>query len=219
MRGLGIDCADGSVRSWLKRLHLLPGPRLGDVLKSWDVLLAAEFLSEAVCIDEPVLDIGAYASEILPALIQKGYSNLTGVDLNPDIALMPGADRIRYLLGDFYGGMFADESFSAITAISVIEHGYDPERLLPEVSRLLRPGGYFIASVDYWPEKIDTSGIRVFGLEWIIFSRSDVQNLFDTASRYGLSPVGNLDFDAVDPLVVWQGKRYTFAWMILSKAG
>lgn len=218
MRTQGIDCADGALRRLLKKLHVISGPQVGDLFKSWDVQLTAEFLLENLRRDEPVLDIGAYASEILPALDNKGFSNLTGVDLNAAVTMMPSADRIRYHVGDFYGSLRAKEPFSAITAISVIEHGYEPERLFAEISRLLRPGGYFIASVDYWPEKIDTTGIRVFDLDWIVFSRADLQDLFTTASRYGLKPVGNLDFVADVPLVVWQGKRYTFAWLVVKKA-
>jgi SAM-dependent methyltransferase len=53
---------------------------------------------------------------------------------------------------------FEDRSFSCITSISVIEHGFDGSRLVREVSRLLVRGGYFIASFDCWPEKIDSSG-------------------------------------------------------------
>ena len=66
---------------------------------------------------------------------------------------------------------FPDGSFGAITAISVIEHGFESARLLREISRLLRPGGYFVASFDYWPEKVDTTGIDIFGMDWTIFSR------------------------------------------------
>lgn len=214
---LGMDLADGRVRSFMKRLHLHPGHRLGDRIKSWDVFKSADFILERLDRDDPVLDIGAYASEILPALSQKGFTRLAGIDLNPDIKKMPYAGKIDYHTGDFYCGTFSDKSFSAITAISVIEHGYAPQRLLPEISRLLRPGGYFIASVDYWPDKIDTRGVKAFGLDWIIFSRSEIQELFDQASRFGLNPVGDIDFEAGDPLIDWQGKNYTFAWFVLKK--
>lgn len=218
LRDLGINCADGVIRILLKKLHLLSGPVLGDFMKSWDVHETAGFLIENLNKNEPILDLGAYASEILPALHQAGFSDLTGIDLNPEVAGMPHHHQIRYLVGDFYGSVFTDRSFSAITAISVIEHGYEPERLFPEISRLLRPGGYFIASVDYWPEKIDTGGIRVFDLDWLVFSRSELQDLFDIACSYGLVPLGDLDFEAENSLIAWQGKQYTFAWMVLMKA-
>lgn len=217
MRRRGIDCADGLLRSFLKRLHLLRGQRLGDRVKSWDVLHTLCFISEHLDQKDPVLDLGAYASEILPALSCSGFSSLSGIDLNPDLKNMPNDGKIRYITGNFYESNLPTESCSAITAISVIEHGFDSNRLLSEVSRILRPDGYFIASVDYWPEKIDTGGIKVFGLDWMIFSQADMQKLLNEASRFGMVPVSDLDFTADQLPISWQGKSYTFAWFALKK--
>jgi SAM-dependent methyltransferase len=215
---LGIDCADGWLRSFLKKLHFLPGERFGDRVKSWDVLHTVSFISERLNSSDPILDLGAYASEILPALNRSGFTSLTGIDLNPDLRKMPDANKIRYIIGNFYESDLRSGSFSAITAISVIEHGFDGNRLLSEVSRLLCPGGYFIASVDYWSEKIDTNGIKAFGLDWIIFSQKDIQKLLNEASRFGLAPVGELDFTTDQAPISWLGKSYTFAWFALKKS-
>jgi len=73
---------------------------------------------------------------------------------------------------------FKSNYFSAITAISVIEHGFESDRLLAEVSRLLKVGGYFIVSVDYWKDKISTDGLTAFGMDWMIFSREDLRCVF-----------------------------------------
>lgn len=218
MRSLGIDCADGLLRSFLKKLHLLPGQRLGDRVKSWDVLHTLRFILEHLDHKDPVLDLGAYASEILPALSRSGFSSLTGIDFNPDLKKMPDARKIRYITRNFHESGLQAESFSAITAISVIEHGFDRNRLLSEVSRLLRPGGYFIASVDYWSKKIDTSGIKAFGLDWMIFSRDDILTFLDEAKNYGLVPIGETDFETDQTPIRWLGKSYTFAWFVLEKS-
>ena len=145
------------------------------------------------------------------------YTNLTGVDLNPRIKKMPFAGPIRYEVADFMATPFSDVSFGAITAISVIEHGFNSDRLLREISRLLRPGGYFIASFDYWPEKIDTTGTKIFGMDWTIFSREEVLDLVSRAKGYGLEPVGDIALDAGDRVIHWGGKEYTFGWMTLRK--
>ncbi len=218
MRRRGIDCADGLLRSFLKKLHMLPGQRLGDRVKSWDVLHTLHFISEHLDHKDPVLDLGAYASEILPALSRSGFSSLTGIDFNPDLNKMPDAWKIRYITGNFYESDLQAESFSAISAISVIEHGFDCNRLLSEVSRLLRPGGYFIASVDYWSEKIDTGGIKAFGLDWMIFSRENILTFLDEAKKYGLVPMGEADFETDQAPIRWLGKSYTFAWFVLKKS-
>jgi len=217
LKEMGADAADAAFIALLKRNRLLPGKAVGDQLKSWDVWKTVSFIRQNLPIDAAVLDLGAYACEILPALHQLGYRSLTGVDLNPNLSAMPYQESIRYLVGNFLETTLHDGTFDAITAISVIEHGYQPERLCAEVSRLLKSGGYFLASIDYWGDKIDTSGITVFGLDWLIFSRSDVDRLIEVADLYGLEPVGSIKLDASDALIHWQSRDYTFAWLALRK--
>src|SRR2546423_3782575 len=169
-------------RGWLRSLLRPRTIEVGDRLKSWDVLRTVRFLEANIARDDAVLDIGAYASEILCILKKLGYTRLSGVDFNRDLVRMPYAESIRYEVADFMHTRFPDESFAAVTAISVIEHGFNSEALLNEVTRLLRPGGYFIASFDYWREKIDTSTTPIFGLDWRIFSRAEVDEFIASAA-------------------------------------
>jgi SAM-dependent methyltransferase len=174
-------------------------------------------MMEHVPRDSHVLDIGAYASEVLYILNTLGYTDLTGVDLNPRLSQMPHADTIKYREANFLHSPFPDESFHAVTAISVIEHGFHEKQLLAEMARLLKPGGYFLASVDYWPEKVDTIGMEVFGLDWIIFSEDELRSLMENAPEFGLRPFGKMSFGASERTIRWGGKRYTFAWLVLKK--
>jgi SAM-dependent methyltransferase len=217
MSALGVDCADGRIKTFLKRFHLISGDRFGDHVKSWDLLKTIQFINENIDKKNPILDLGAYCSEILPALECLGYTELIGIDLNPNINKMPSSNNIKYMIGNFFNTNLPAQSMAAITAISVIEHGFDSEKLLSEVSRLLQPGGYFIVSADYWSKKIDTTGIQVFGLDWMIFSPEEIKNFFIESSRYGLSPVGALDFETDSAPINWSEKSYTFAWFVLKK--
>ncbi len=217
LRRMGASCVSSWPVPLLRRLGILGGVNLGDRLKSWDILTSAKFLLDRLPMEAPVLDIGAYASEILCSLHRLGFTSLSGIDLNPEIRRMPHSDAIRYEVADFMRAPFKDGSFDAVTAISVIEHGLDAPRLLKEVSRLLRPGGYFIASFDYWPEKIGTDGMKIFDMDWIIFSRKDVFALIEEAGNHGLVPVGELSLDAAERVIHWGGKEYTFAWIALKK--
>ncbi len=217
LKAKGVSSIESSFRSFLRRYGLVRGVVLGDLEKSWDVLETLGFIEKHVKRDEPILDIGCYASEIIVALHKSGYTNLTGADLNPDLRLMPCQDSIRYENTNFMHTPFADASFKTITSISVIEHGFDAHALLKEMSRLLQPGGYFIASFDYWPEKIDTTEIKFFGMDWLIFSKNDVTDFIALASNYGLIPVGDLYFDGQDTPIECAGKKYTFGWLVLKK--
>lgn len=205
-------------RTHLRRIGIGAGIPVGDAVKSWDVYMTLDFLSKHVGKSESILDIGAYASEVIVALHKLGYTNLAAADLNPELKNMPFNDVIDYRISDFLHTPFDDSSFKAITSISVIEHGYDGESLMREVSRLLLPNGYFIASFDYWPDKIDTSGTRFFDMDWLIFSREDVAGLIETAASHGLEPVGNIDTGADEKAISCAGYDYTFGWLVFRKS-
>jgi ubiquinone/menaquinone biosynthesis C-methylase UbiE len=154
---------------------------------------------------------------VLVALHAAGFRNLVGIDLNPKLQQMPHAGEICYEIGDFTATNLGDEAFQAVTSISVIEHGYDAPRLLKEMSRLLRVGGYFIASFDYWPEKIYTGKTRFFDMDWLIFSRDDVRALVEEAARHGLHPAGDMQMNGRDKAIAHGGYNYTFGWLVLQK--
>lgn len=212
-----VDHPDSSFKALLRRLGLVSGVIMGDMIKSWDVHATVKFIEGNVKKNEPILDIGCYSSEILASLHKVGYSNLTGADLNPHLNKMPYQDSIRYVVTNFMYTKFTDSSFKVITSISVIEHDFDGQALLKEMSRLLQPGGYFIASFDYWPVKIDTTGTQFFGMDWKIFSKEEVANFVNEAAAYGLSPVGEMNYGAKDKPVDCAGKQYTFGWLVLKK--
>lgn len=201
-----------------RRLGLAHGIAVGDKVKSWDLLSTLNFIERHIHKDAPILDIGCYASEVIIALHKLGYSDLTGVDLNPGLEKMPYQDFICYEISDFMHTEFADASFEAITSISVIEHGFDGKSLLREMSRLLKPGGYFIASFDYWPEKIDTTGTKFFGMDWKIFSKQEVAEFISEAEGYGLFPSGEMRYEGKDKAIECGGKQYTFGWLVLRKS-
>ncbi|MGH7702669.1 MAG: class I SAM-dependent methyltransferase [Gemmatimonadales bacterium] len=202
-----------------KLLGLTKSQAIGDVRKSWDVLRTADFIEARFPKDARVLDLGAYNSEILPVLHRMGFRRLTGIDLNPGLARMPYGEVIRWQLGDFLSAPFPDGSFDIVTAISVIEHDFDADRLMSEVSRLLVPDGCFLTSFDYWPDKILTDGIRIFDMSWTIFSRQDVQAMVERAAAHGLVPEGELTFGGGEPTIHFSDRDYTFAWIVLRKPG
>ena len=217
LRNRGLSCTESGLRAFARKVGIVRSFKVGDELKSWDVLKTAQFIEAHVDKSTPVLDIGAYASEILCILHRAGYTKLTGVDLNPNISRMPYSDKIRYVASDFMHTPFEDGSFAAITSTSVIEHGFNSKALLTEMSRLLQPGGYFIASFDYWPQKIDTTGVPFFGMDWKIFSEEEVLAFVDEARTYQLTACGSIDLSAQDRPIECSGKKYTFAWLALQK--
>lgn len=217
LRNLGLSCEESRLHFLTRKLRLKRSVPVLDVTKSWDVLKTAQFIAHSVPKGSTILDIGAYASEILSILHRMGYPHLVGIDLNPQIRCMPFAGSISYLLSDFMHTPFKNCSFDVITSISAIEHGLNRTALLSEIARLLHSRGIFVASFDYWPEKIDTAGISFFGMDWSIFSQQEVLAFIQEAGDYGLMPCGKIDLHAQDRTIDCEGRHYTFAWMALRK--
>ncbi len=214
----GRSALESRTAALLRRLRLNKSLPVGDRIKSWDVARTLSFIDQNLAKDATVLDLGAFCSEVPVALAQMNFKGVHAIDLNPRVRAMPFADRVNYCIGDFMKAPFPDSTFDAVTAISVIEHGYEPDRLFSEVARLLRPAGYLIASFDYWPEKIDTGNTLFFDMSWRIFSQGDVMEALRIAKGYGLEPVGPLKFESGESAVECMGFRYTFGWLALRKA-
>ena len=81
----GVSFTESGLRSLMRRMRRLRGVAVGDRVKSWDVLSTLNLIENRLQKNEPILDIGCYASEVIVALHTLGYSNLVGVDLNPDL--------------------------------------------------------------------------------------------------------------------------------------
>jgi SAM-dependent methyltransferase len=209
-----------ALRRLLRRPSLAPDP-----IKSWDVLKILEAVADSTTPESPVLDLGSIACPVLACLHGLGYSDLHGVDLDPRVREMPFAGEIDYRTADMTTAPWPDETFAAITAVSVVEHGFDQDALLDEVARLLRPGGVFIFSTDYWPEKISTDHVRLFGLDWRIFSAEEIEQLIRGARERGLYPVGDPGAVLRGPIangrsrrpISYGGRDYTFLYGALSR--
>ena len=98
-----------------------------------------------------VLDLGCGSGLAARAVAQRpGYrGKVTGVDLSPylvevatRLAKEQGlADRIDFRTGDVHRLEFADGSFDALVAHTLLSHVADPGAVLEEAARVVRPGG------------------------------------------------------------------------------
>ena len=79
------------------------------------------------------LHLGAGNTDLGPEVVNVDVTPYDGVDLLCDIGRLP----------------FADESVDGVLSISVLEHVTEPERVLDEVHRILRPGGFVYTDVPF----------------------------------------------------------------------
>lgn len=97
--------------------------------------------------DIEILDLGCGAGFLSNSLALRDYK-VTGIDLSPqslDVAAKHDSTKsVTYKVADAYQLPFSNESFEVVTAMDFLEHVEHPEKVIAEISRVLKPGGIFI---------------------------------------------------------------------------
>jgi SAM-dependent methyltransferase len=93
-----------------------------------------------------VLEIGGGRSGLTRLLYPS--ARVTNLDMDARLADAPcnRLDGVRFVCGDATRLDFADRSFDAITMFDVLEHIRDDQRAGAEAMRVVKPGGYLLAS-------------------------------------------------------------------------
>jgi 2-polyprenyl-6-hydroxyphenyl methylase/3-demethylubiquinone-9 3-methyltransferase len=93
-----------------------------------------------------ILDIGCGAGFLTNPWGAMGYQ-VTGIDLSESSLEVASrydlSKSVKYLVADAYNLPFADNSFSVVSAMDFLEHVDDPQKVVGEVARVLKPGGIF----------------------------------------------------------------------------
>lgn len=97
------------------------------------------------------LDVGS-GTKPYEHLVAPHAERYLGLDLPPRPSIerrITGAERRRRSV-DIYGSAlhlpFSDETFGAVVSFQVLEHVPEPQRMMQEISRVLRAGGHLILS-------------------------------------------------------------------------
>lgn len=110
---------------------------------NWDDVWFRERILERLQPGDEMLDLGAGAG-IVEAMHFRGIAaRVCGVDPNPRVVDNPHLDDARTGVGEKIP--YPDESFDIVVSDNVLEHLPNPEDVFREVSRVLRPGGHFMA--------------------------------------------------------------------------
>lgn len=91
-----------------------------------------------------LLDIGCFRGEVMEYMRAEHGWEVAGVEFSER---PPNYFGLDIFYGDIANAPYAEESFDVVTLWAVLEHVYDPARMLAQVRRFLKPGGVVIILV------------------------------------------------------------------------
>jgi SAM-dependent methyltransferase len=100
--------------------------------------------------DAKILDLGCGTGINLKSLAGLGFA--VGLDFFPEALSYCRKRSLQELVlskGEFLP--FREQSFDLVTSLDTIEHCQEPEKMLSEVFRSLKPGGYFLLTAPAHP--------------------------------------------------------------------
>jgi 2-polyprenyl-3-methyl-5-hydroxy-6-metoxy-1,4-benzoquinol methylase len=156
-----------------------------------------------------LLDLGCSSGSFLESLRGEPWK-LYGIEMSVDCAKRAEARTgAKVFVGDILEAPFPPESFDVITCFDVLEHLYEPTRVMAKITEWLKPGGIFYVFVP----NIDSAEARVFGSYWCGLELP--RHLFHyspTSLRYLAKSVGLEEVSLVTTRnpAVGNGLRYFF---------
>lgn len=100
-----------------------------------------------------LLDVGCGTGDFLRLARTRGWQ-VTGTELSPYAVQAAAVDGLTVMGGEIWEAGFPSDAFDVVTCWHVIEHAADPRRLLEEVRRVLRPGGWLLLATPNLEDRI-----------------------------------------------------------------
>jgi SAM-dependent methyltransferase len=110
---------------------------------NWDDERLRTKVLELLKPDMVILDIGAGAGHVKQMNFRGYVRRVVGIDPDPRIHKNPFLDEAHEGVADHLP--FPDNTFDVVISDNVLEHLDDPQRVLREVARVLKPNGKFVA--------------------------------------------------------------------------
>jgi len=138
--------------------HLISAAGEGSVAR-WDFRVRAV---EQLKSSGALLDLGCSSGAFLN-LFGNGRWSLYGIEMSEESAKAAEARTgATVFAGEILDASFPPESFDIITCFDVLEHLYEPSRVLARVAEWLKPGGIFYILIP----NIDSAEARIFKSYW-----------------------------------------------------
>ena len=188
--------------------------------KNWDVANIMPHIG-----DGNILDMGCMDSYILQNAAKAGRNGLKhGIDLGYKPGAITPVAGVEFFTGDLMKCPFEDGRYQYVTCLSVIEHQVDFDKFAAECSRLLSSGGKLFVTFDYWTPKQPMPERELYGHNWMILDRNDVDGLIAACFRKNLKLDRPIDWTIQDQVInekycaPFKGIGYTFGILMFIRA-
>jgi len=91
-----------------------------------------------------VLDVGGGHFYLTAKARKISFNSWTNLESDTDSRIKTKDKKYKFVLGDGCDMKFEDASFDTVLNIQVLEHVFEPIKMVKEISRVLKPGGYAI---------------------------------------------------------------------------
>lgn len=127
------------------------------------------------------LDIGFGAGTLMKVAAELGWE-VHGVEVSKPAIEQARERGFKVFHGELNEAGYDDDFFDVITASEILEHLYEPQELINEVCRILRPGGLF------WGTTPSAKGItpRLLGIDWTVIAPPEHIQLFSKKGMRGM---------------------------------
>lgn len=127
------------------------------------------------------LEIGFGAGTIMEAAESAGWV-VYGQEVSRPAVEHANARGFNTFLGELHEANYPDEYFDVVIASEIIEHLVEPEKVLAEIRRILRPGGVFWGTTPF----ARSISYRVMGINWSTLSPPEHLQLYSLTGMKGM---------------------------------
>lgn len=159
-----------------------------------------------------ILEIGCGSGEMLRYLDRLGWV-VEGIDVDPKAVAVARNSGLKVYCGDPLMLSIAGGSYDVVTMGHVIEHVYDPRKLLVECLRLLKPGGTLVIVTP----NAQGLGHKLMGRNWLHLDPPRHLHLFNSLTLARLCRDAGFNIlasrstmrDASGILTAWMNLRFS----------
>ena len=146
-----------------------------------------------------LLDVGCGTGVFLRLAQGRGWE-VTGTELSPYAARAAGGNGLRVLEGEIWEANFPAGAFDVVTCWHAIEHASHPRRVIEEMYRVLRPGGWLVLATPNLEDHIFRAAYVLARGRWPRLYESGARevHLFHFSARTLRTLVASAGFEVVE---------------------